>query len=332
MPTDADLKAEAGRWAYHPGHKVEANPLFDWPLRPLAVCCWYRAYWLVVSTTTLSMLVAILAVWLWAPTLTEISDIGIGWFIAIWLGFLIPHTVLAGGLHLWLVRRKGQGQTLKYDPRDQAHNNGVYTFRSQVLDNMFWSLVSGISIATFYTCLWFWAAANGAATTVTFAGHPIWYVLWFALMPAWGSFHFYWVHRLLHWPPLYKRAHALHHRNVNVGPWSGISMHPIEHAIYFSSLLIHFIVPSSPMHVLFHVYTFTLHPICSHSGFDGLLAKGQKRAQLGDFFINCTIGTLNVIMGRLRCLGTDGLGPFMTAVPKRPPEHGHSRNRCIQNE
>jgi len=246
-------------------------------------------------------LVAGLAVWLWVPALDQTGALGLGWIIAIWLRFFVPHGALAGGLHFWLYRAKGQGIERKYDKRGQIKDNGTFTFRSQVLDNMFWSLISGISFGTAYTVLWFWAAGNGTAATTTFAESPLWYVAWFALLPVWGSLHFYWVHRALHLPMLYKVAHALHHRNVNVGPWSGISMHPIEHAIYFSSLLIHFVVPTSPMHILFHVYTFTLHPICSHSGFDGLIAAGAKRAQLGDFFhqlhhryFECNYGTVEM--------------------------------------
>lgn len=299
MPDRTGIAQEAERWNHHPG-VVENNPLFSWPPQPMAVLRWYRAYWLVISTSTVSLLMAALAVWLWAPALAQTASLG-GWIVTIWLGFLIPHTLVAGGLHLWLYRAKGQGPVLKYDARGQAEDNGTFTFRSQVKDNMFWSLASGISFATFYTVLWFWAAGNGMAATTSFAQSPLWYIAWFALMPTWGSFHFYWVHRALHIPALYKAAHALHHRNVNVGPWSGISMHPLEHAIYFSSLLIHFVVPTSPMHILFHVYTFTLHPVCSHSGFDGLLAAGAKRAQLGDFFhqlhhryFECNYGTVEM--------------------------------------
>ncbi|MGC1504881.1 MAG: sterol desaturase family protein [Sulfitobacter sp.] len=265
------------------------------------VLLWYRAYWLVVSSISLSLLLAALAVWLWAPSVTGTSELGLGWIAVVWLSFLIPHAVLAGGLHLWFYRAKKQGTELKYDARGQISDNGTFTFRSQVFDNMFWSLVSGISIVSVYVTLWYWAAGNGLAPLTTFAFSPFWFVAWFVILPAWGSFHFYWVHRMLHWPPLYQRAHALHHRNVNVGPWSGISMHPIEHAIYFSSLLIHFVVPSSPMHVLFHVYTFTLSPVCSHSGFDGLMGGGEKRAQLGDFFhqlhhryFECNYGTVEM--------------------------------------
>ncbi len=299
MPTD--IGNEASRWNYHPGEVVETNPLFAWPPRPREVLRWYSAYWLVISTNTLSLISAALAVWFWAPTISEAQSLSWGWVAIIWLGFLLPHTALAGGLHLWLYRAKRQGTERKYDKRGQISDNGTFTFRSQVLDNMFWSLASGISFATFYVCLWFWAAGNGWTPVTTFAETPVWSVAFFAVLPAWGSFHFYWVHRALHVPALYRIAHALHHRNVNVGPWSGISMHPLEHLLYFSSLLIHFVLPTSPIHILFHVYTFTLHPICSHSGFDGLIAAGRKRVQLGDFFhqlhhkyFECNYGTVEM--------------------------------------
>jgi len=36
---------------------------------------------------------------------------------------------------------------------------------------------------------------------------------------------------------MYKKVHSLHHRNTNIGPWSGLSMHPIEHLLFFSSIL-----------------------------------------------------------------------------------------------
>ena len=73
----------------------------------------------------------------------------------------------------------------------------------------------------------------------------------------------------MHWPPLYRLAHALRHRNINIGPWAGISMHPVEAVLHFSILLIHFIVPSHPIHFLFHVHVNGSNPCVSHSGFEG---------------------------------------------------------------
>ena len=62
---------------------------------------------------------------------------------------------------------------------------------------------------------------------------------WFVLIPIWSSMHFYWIHRLIHFPLLYRLIHSLHHRNVVIGPWTGISMHPVEHLLYFGEIVWH---------------------------------------------------------------------------------------------
>ncbi|MAI58385.1 MAG: hypothetical protein CML56_05305 [Rhodobacteraceae bacterium] len=78
----------------------------------------------------------------------------------------------------------------------------------------------------------------------------------FPFFILWGSFHFYWVHRVLHWPPLYRISHARHDRNVNVGPWSVISMHPVDCLLFSTSFIIHFCSNPPPAH-----YVPWFHPI-----------------------------------------------------------------------
>ena len=91
-----------------------------------------------------------------------------------------------------------------------------------------------------YEAGFMWAYANDVLPFYLRASeHPVWFVLTLVMIPFWASLHFYFVHRLLHWKPLYRVAHALHHRNDNTGPWSGLSMHPVEHLLYLSSILIH---------------------------------------------------------------------------------------------
>ena len=48
------------------------------------------------------------------------------------------------------------------------------------------------------------------------------------LTPIWREFHFYFAHRLLHFRALYAQVHSLHHRNTDIEPFAGLSMHPIE--------------------------------------------------------------------------------------------------------
>lgn len=170
---------------------------------------------------------------------------------------------------------------------------------------MFWTIASGITVWTAFQLPVYWAMANGWAPAFLFPEHPVWFVLMFPFLVVWSSFHFYWVHRALHIPWLYRIAHALHHRNVNVGPWSGISMHPVEHVLFFTDFLIHFVVPSHPIHVLFHGYTQATHPVFSHSGFDRLYMNDRERTKMGDFFhqlhhryFECNYGTVEMPWGR----------------------------------
>ena len=102
---------------------------------------------------------------------------------------------------------------------------------------------------------------------------PIYFVLLYLAIPHLRAHHFYFTHRLTHWKPLYKAAHYLHHKNTNTGPWSGLSMHPIEHLIYFSGAILHWIIPSHPLHVLSHLQHTGMAPVWGHSGFEKLILK-----------------------------------------------------------
>lgn len=299
--TRTDVSAMSRAWHYHPELPIPVSPVFAWPPRPMAAVAWLGSHWVSVSMLLIEFTLAWIVYGFFHPNLERMQTLSIDWIGQIWLRNLGLLCLIAGGLHLYLYTFRKQAKTLKFEHRDLNRNGKIYTWRNQVLDNMFWSLASGVSVWTAYEVLYFWAAANGYAPTLAWSDgtfSTLWFVAWFVIVQLWAAFHFYWIHRALHWPPLYRLAHALHHRNVNIGPWSGISMHPIEHVLYFSSLLIHFIVPSHPVHVLFHFYNLGLNPPATHSGFDGLTIGGKKRVELGDFFhqlhhryFECNYGT-----------------------------------------
>jgi sterol desaturase/sphingolipid hydroxylase (fatty acid hydroxylase superfamily) len=94
-------------------------------------------------------------------------------------------------------------------------------------------------------------------------------------LPFWSDFHFYLIHRLIHWPPFYRRVHSLHHNNVNPGPFSGLSMHPVEHVLYFSGVLLFLIVPSNNLHIIGQLVLKALGPAQTHSGYDKVVIGGN---------------------------------------------------------
>ena len=275
---------ESPEWNWHPDLPVAVSPLFDWPPRPVATFRWFVQNWLPITEFTIYLIIA-LAVWaLLQPGLDQTREFEAGWIFSVWLRNIIMMTAVAAGLHLWLYGWNRQGLSFKYDRRGLAEKNRTFAFNSQLWDNVFWGLASGVTVWTIYEVLLWRLYSNSAISVITFSDNPVWFVALFLLLPVWQSFHFYWVHRVLHWPPLYRLAHSVHHRNVSVGPWSGFSMHPIEHVIYLSALAIFLVVPSHPLHMLFLCYWLTLATATSHSGFENIVLGDKAHLKIGSFF------------------------------------------------
>ena len=68
--------------------------------------------------------------------------------------------MVAGGLHLYLYAFKRQGNEYKYNNKELAKNNKKFLFSNQALDNMFWSVASGVTLWTIYETFFIWNYAN----------------------------------------------------------------------------------------------------------------------------------------------------------------------------
>jgi sterol desaturase/sphingolipid hydroxylase (fatty acid hydroxylase superfamily) len=294
----AEAKKE---WHWRPESPVRNSDVFVWPPRPVAAVKWLASYWLALSPMVLYLALGIVSYYFLVPAEARWVTFQIGWVAQLFAKNFIFLTCFAGALQLYFYTFSKQAKELKFEERGLATKNRNFYWGSQVLDNMFWSLGSGVITWTVYEALDLWSYAIGYVPRLAFADNPTWYAALFVIIPIWSSLHFYWIHRLLHWPPLYRFAHSLHHRNINIGPWSGISMHPLEHLLYFSSVILHFVVASSPIHVLYHLTYMAMSPAASHSGYDGLLVNDKKRVELGDFFhqlhhryFECNYGTIEM--------------------------------------
>ena len=199
-----------------------------------------------------------------------------GWIGLIYLRNALLLLALAGGAHLHLYMRKAQGTTYKYTDKWLATHDKKFLFHNQTYDNVFWNFASGVVIWTAFEALTLWMYGNGRLPFVSFARHPIYGVLMMVGVVYMRAIHFYWIHRISHWRPLYNISHYLHHKNVNIGPWSGLSMHPIEHLLYFSGIFLHWIIPSHPLHAMFHAMHAGLAPVPGHTGFHTLQANAEE--------------------------------------------------------
>lgn len=308
--------AQIPGWHHVPRVPIEVSPFFSWPPDPVGMGRWLAVRWLVIAENSILIALVLVSWAMFQPSLETTKTLSFHWIAGIWLRNMILMCLVAGGLHWFFYMRRAQAKRLKYDPRELMIKGRQFSFGGQVRDNMFWTLTSGVGFWTAYEVMMFWGMGNGWAPVLLWSEHPIWFVLLFPLTPVWISFHFYWVHRALHWGPLYRLAHALHHRNVNVGPWSGLSMHPVEHLIFFSSILIHFIIPAHPLHILFHMQHQALTAATSHTGYESLLVQDQKRLPLGTFHHQMHHRYFEVNYGNLEMPWDKWFGSFHDGTPE----------------
>ncbi len=293
---------------------IPVNPLFAWPPRPRAVLHWYWASWFPLGIN-MAIVALSFAVYAWAsPTLATAATPG-AWIGLILLRNLVIVTILAQGLHVIFHSRGLQGPDKKYDPRPFPRKGRVFTFGDQFRDNVFWALASGVPIWSAFEALIWWAMAQGYAPVWTWSDGWVWFIAVFFLIPVWQSFYFYWMHRVLHTDLLY-RFHALHHRNTDVGPWSGLSMHPVEHLMYFGTALIHIVVPTHPVHMICHLMFYALFAVTTHTGFEGFWAAGRKRLALGTFHHQMHHRYFEVNYGSLEVPWDTVFGTFHDGTPE----------------
>ena len=271
-----------GHWS--PFGRLSVNPQFLVPFHPLKFIFNYIKNKFTSSVMLYIFWITSIVSWFFlTPSLDTMKNFEVNWIAFIFLRNLVLILLLCSFFHLRLYTFKTQGNAFKYNPRPLDKNNSNFFFRNQLTDNIFYTLFWGVPIWTAYEIITLWAFANNLIHYVSWEINPIYCCLLFLFAQEIQSIHFYLTHRLLHWRPLYKYVHKVHHRNVNTGPWSGLSFHPVEHIVFFSGVLIFWIIPSNPLIVICYLFLCAFPPISGHSGYDKVLFKNGKSNRSGDF-------------------------------------------------
>jgi len=266
------------RGDWKPSKLIQYPPVFVWPAQPIKFVRWFFGYPGFILPWNLVYAIAGVVLWLYlTPSMETMKSFSVSWIAYLLARNALIVLLFFGAFHLRLYVQKKQGNSFKFNAKWPSTDNPAFLFKNQTVDNMIWTFASAVPLWTAYEVLTLWAFANGYIPSVSFEEHPVYCVALMLLIPVWRDVHFYLVHRLIHWPPLYHAVHKLHHNNVNPGPWSGLAMHPVEHFLYFSCVLIHWVVPSHPVHALFNLAHAALAPAPGHAGFDKVVV-GEETA------------------------------------------------------
>ena len=97
----------------------------------------------------------------------------------------------------------------------------------------------------------------------------LYYVLTFPLMFLIHDTYFYWMHRFMHLPFIFKRVHLIHHKSTNPTPWTSYSFHFLESIL--EAAIIPIIAFTLPVHksalILFLLLQF-IYNVYGHLGFE----------------------------------------------------------------
>ena len=269
-----------GDWA--PNEYPEVAPLFAFPWKPLSFLKWLPHYFLPWN---LVWAASAAAFWYFVvPEQEVLKTLHWTWILKLYAvnAVLVFLFYMSFELRLYTWRR--QENRFKYNgkfPNDTK--NSAFLFNSQNVDGMIRTFLSAVPIWTAYEVLILYAYANEWVPWVSFAENP-WYLLclWLVL-PMFHEAHFFVIHRLIHWEPLYRWIHSVHHNSVNPSPWSSLSMHTVEHILYFSTGLLHLIVPSNPIMAIYQLHFSGFGAVVGHIGFDKVEVGGDKAVDSGAY-------------------------------------------------
>lgn len=110
--------------------------------------------------------------------------------------------------------------------------------------------------------------------------------------------YFYWTHRLLHWRPLFRFAHHVHHRSTSPTPWAAYAFHPLEAVIQAGIyVLIVFALPMHPLALMLFLVYMIVRNVVGHLGFE-IWPAGFARHALTRWHLTATHHDLHHCFGK----------------------------------
>lgn len=168
---------------------------------------------------------------------------------------------------------------------------GLYAGRgAQIAREIRWSLLS----AAIYgvpagIVLWGWRQHGWTKITLDWGELPVWYwpvsvLIYLFVQDCW----FYWTHRAMHRPGLFRLAHAIHHQSRPPTAWAAMSFHPweaISGAIVVPALV--FVVPIHLSALAMVLTIATVMGVTNHIGWE-MFPRRLVHSPLGNWLITAS--------------------------------------------
>lgn len=217
-------------------------------------------------------------------TFFEIDNLGIFlvctgiFFAAVFLRYIIS----AGVFYWYYFKLKNE----KYKSKRLSKRS----FRKgQLKKEIYWSMWSSVIFGVFGAFLYYLWQQDLTAIYLDPKKYGIWYLpLSFVILSLLHETYYYWMHRWMHNPKVFKKVHKVHHDSLVPSPWTAFSFHPWE------SLLEAFIVPAIliilPVNIFvlgLYLIFMTLSSVINHLDIE-VYPKSFLNSHFGKLFIGAT--------------------------------------------
>jgi Delta7-sterol 5-desaturase len=150
--------------------------------------------------------------------------------------------LIAGIFHVWFyVFKKEHWQQRRLSKKDLD--------KKQFYTEVKWSIITSMLFAlagAFTTVLW---QKGYTKLYLDVHEYPLWYLpVSLLLSMLIHETYYYWLHRWMHRPKVFKLLHKVHHDSNTTSPWTAFSFHPLE------GLLQAIVLPLTIMLIPMHVY------------------------------------------------------------------------------
>jgi lathosterol oxidase len=105
--------------------------------------------------------------------------------------------------------------------------------------------------------------------------------------------YYYWLHRWMHYPKIYRIVHKVHHDSIVTSPWTSFSFHPLESVL--QAILVPVLVFILPLHysvVILMLTLMTVSATINHLDIE-IYPKGTAVNWFGKWFIGATHHSLH---------------------------------------
>jgi lathosterol oxidase len=213
------------------------------------------------------------------------------WFlitIALFFVIVVGRYVLVSGLfygifYIWFPKRWEQRKL----------GNKQYT-TAQLKREIAWSTVTAVIFSLTGTMILFlWQ--KGYTKIYTDIGQYAWWWLPVSLGISMliDESYYYWVHRLLHNPKVFKKIHRIHHQSNITSPWTAFAFHPAEGLMLAVVLPVTLmIVPMHPFVILTQLAIMTFTSVINHLDIEIYPQKFNRHA-IGRWLIGATHHSLH---------------------------------------